>query len=139
MNEIWDLIKKSNSILLLAHENPDGDAIGSLMGFYHMLKGMNKNVDAIVPEMPETFLFLDSIDEVKQSSEKDYDLVIVVDCANKERLGQTNNEFDRCKKSIVIDHHASNTKYGDVNYVEEDTSSCCQVIYYLFKTWNCWF
>ena len=53
MNEIYEIIKNSNSILLLAHESPDGDAIGSVMAFYHMLKNMNKDVDAVVPEMPE--------------------------------------------------------------------------------------
>ena len=57
MNEIFDIIKDSNSILLLAHENPDGDAIGSLMGCYHMLKDMNKSVDCVIPEIPDTFLF----------------------------------------------------------------------------------
>ena len=41
MNNILDIIKESNDILLLSHESPDGDAIGSLMGFYHMLKNMN--------------------------------------------------------------------------------------------------
>ncbi len=136
MDDFFEVIKNSTSILLLAHENPDGDAIGSLMAFYHMLKGMKKDVDVVVPEMPETFLFLEDIDEVKTSTDKKYELAIVVDCANIERIGQINNEFGRCMNSLVIDHHASNTKYGKLNYVEEEISSCCQVIYYLFKKWG---
>lgn len=136
MNEIYEIINNSNSILLLAHESPDGDAIGSVMAFYHMLKNMNKDVDAVVPEMPESFLFLDSINEVLEKSDKEYDLAIVVDCATKERIGQINNEFSRCKKSIVIDHHMSNISYGDINHVEENVAACCQVIYYLFKDWK---
>ena len=133
MSEMYDLIKSSNSILLLAHESPDGDAIGSVMAFHHMLKDMNKTVDVVVPEMPETFLFMDSINEVLTQSDKEYELGIVLDCATKERIGQINNEFSRCKKSIVIDHHMSNIPYGDINHVEENVASCCQVIYYLFK------
>ena len=136
MSNIYDEILNSNTILLLAHESPDGDAIGSLMGMYHMLINMNKKVDVVVPEMPETFLFLNSIETVNTKSDNEYDLTIVLDCASKERIGQTNNEFDRCKKSIVIDHHLSNKEFGDINYVEADTSSCCQVLYYLFKEWN---
>ncbi len=136
MNEIYELINESNNILLLSHESPDGDAIGSLMGVYHMLKNMNKKVDVVVPEMPETFLFLSDIDKVMKFSNKEYDLAIVLDCANKDRIGQTNYEFDRCKKSIVIDHHTSNNYYGDINYVLGETSSCCQVLYYLFKEWK---
>ena len=136
MSEILDMIKRSNTILLLAHENPDGDAIGSLMGCYHMLKDMNKSVDCVIPEIPETFLFLDSIDKTIKQSDKEYDLAIVVDCANIERVGLINSELNRCKKIVVIDHHASNSGYGDINYVEENTSSCCQVLYYLFNEWN---
>ena len=136
MSNIYDEILASNSILLLSHESPDGDAIGSLMGMYHMLINLNKKVDVIVPEMPETFLFLNSIDKVLTKSNNEYDLAIVLDCANKERIGQSNNEYDRCKKSIVIDHHLSNSQFGDINYIEGDTASCCQVIYYLFKEWN---
>jgi phosphoesterase RecJ-like protein len=130
------LINESSNILLLSHESPDGDAIGSLMGFYIMLKNLNKKVDVVVPEMPETFLFLDSIDEVLTESNKKYDLGIVLDCASRERIGQNNNEFANCEKSIVIDHHTSNREYGDINYVIGEASSCCQVLYYLFKYWN---
>ena len=136
MSELFEAIKRSNSILLLAHENPDGDAIGSLMGFYHMLKNMKKDVQCVIPEIPETFLFLDAINEVLKESNREYDLAIVVDCANRERVGQINNELDRCKDVIVIDHHTSNAQYGNINYVEGEVSSCCQVIYYLFKEWN---
>lgn len=136
MNEIFNLINDSNDILLLTHENADGDAAGSVMAFYYMLESINKNVDIVMPIVPEAYKYLISIDRIVDKSDKDYDLVIVVDCANKERIGQTNNEFDRCKKSIVIDHHISNSGYGDINYVEGDTAACCQVIYYLFKKMN---
>ena len=120
----------------MTHESPDGDAIGSAMACYSLLKEFKKDVQIIVPEMPETFLFLKNIDDVMVKTGKKYDLVIVLDCANKARIAQTNNEFDNAKTSIIIDHHASNEAYGNINYVEPDTSSCCQVLYYLFKHWN---
>ena len=136
MNKIFDEIKIANKILLLAHENPDGDAIGSLMAMYHMLKDLGKNVLVVVPEIPPAFLYLNGIDKVLSKTDDTFDLGIVVDCANKERIGQINNEFSNCKKTIVIDHHISNSRYGDINYVEELTASCTQVLYYLFKKWN---
>ena len=135
-SSIWNLIDKSNSILILTHESPDGDAIGSSMAFYDMLLELKKNVDIVIPEFPETFNYLNHISDIKTSSDKEYDLCIVLDCSNKKRVSQSNNEFDNCKKSIVIDHHISNAKYGDINYVEGATSSCCQVVYYLFKEWK---
>ena len=136
MNKIFDEIKIANKILLLSHENPDGDAIGSLMAMYHMLKDLGKNVLVVVPEIPPAFLYLNGIDKVLSKTDDTFDLGIVVDCANRERIGQINNEFSNCKKTIVIDHHISNSRYGDINYVEELTASCTQVLYYLFKKWN---
>ena len=136
MNEILDVIKSTDNILLLAHENPDGDAIGSLMSMFSLLKTMDKKVDCVIPEIPETFLFLSDINETIRESNKKYELAIVLDTASIGRVGQTNDELSRCKKVIVIDHHASNSYFGDINYVEEDTSSCCQVLYYMFKEWN---
>ena len=136
MNNILKAIDDSKHILLLVHENPDGDAIGSLMAMYQLLKNMDKDVTCVVPEMPMTFLFLKNIEDVKKQSNKEYDLGIILDCSSKIRVGQTNNEFDKCKKTIVIDHHTSNTYYGDINHVEPEKSSCCQVLYYLFKSGN---
>lgn len=135
-NSILDVINNSDSILLLTHEKPDGDAIGSVMAMYNVLKDMNKTVDVVIPEVPPVFNFLDSINKVVDKSNKKYDLVITCDCSTKERLGQLNNEFDNCKHSIVIDHHVSNTNYGEINYVDGSISSCCQIIYYLLKEWN---
>lgn len=134
MNNIIDLIKESDSILLMTHEQPDGDAIGSVMAFYYLLKDMNKTVDKLLLEAPHSFNYLTSINNTVDKD--NYDLGIIVDCSSKERIGQGNNEIDKCKKTIVIDHHISNTYYGDINHVEVNTSSCCQIIYYLFKSWK---
>ena len=136
MNSIFDEINNSKTILLLTHEKPDGDAIGSVMGMWHMLSDLGKDVEAVIPEMTSTFLYLDDIDKVRTDSKKKYDLGIIVDCATKSRIAQNNNEFSRCAKTIVIDHHISNTKYGDINHVEGECASCCQVLYYLFKAWK---
>lgn len=136
MSEMLELINKSNTILVLTHESPDGDAIGSAMAMYQVLKNMNKTVDIVIPEIPETFMFLDDIHEVLPESDKEYDLAIVLDCATKERIGEINKEYSRCKKSIVIDHHMSNNGYGTICHVEPNTPACCQVLYYLFKNEN---
>ena len=135
-NKIIDLINSSKNIVLLAHESPDGDAIGSVLSFYSFLKSINKNVDMIFPKIPNNFLNIDDIKYAVIDSNKEYDLGIIVDCANKKRIGQVSDVIDRCNKTINIDHHVSNTKYADVNYIKGEISACCQVIYYLFKEWN---
>ena len=135
-SKIKNLINESKSILLLTHVDPDGDAVGSVLAFYHYLSSINKNVDMVILAIPKVFNFLPSIDKVVDTTNKEYDLGIVVDCATKDRIGQNEDVFSKCKNTIVIDHHISNTNYGNLNYVQGDVSSCCQVIYYLFKEWN---
>lgn len=135
-SKIFDTIQESNSILLLTHESPDGDAIGSVLAFYHYLTSINKIVDMVILDIPKVFDFLPSINRVVGSIDKEYDLGIVLDCASNNRIGQKDDLFGRCKKTICIDHHISNNNYGDLNYVEDNVSSCCQIIYYLFKNWN---
>jgi len=135
-SKINDLIHESKSILLLSHESPDGDAIGSVLAIYHYLTSINKTVDMVMLDIPKVFNFLPSIDRIVDTTDKEYDLGIIVDCASRERIGQKEEIFSRCKKTIAIDHHVSNTNYCDINYVEGNVSSCCQIIYYLFKEWN---
>ena len=132
-NNILNLINSVDSILILTHVNPDGDAIGSSMAMYHALKKMNKSVDVVIPDIPPAFVFLNSNNLIKEKVDKSYDLAIVVDCPNIGRIGQLNNEFYNCKQSIVIDHHISNNMYGTINYIDDGASSCSQVIYYLFE------
>lgn len=136
VKKIQKLINDSNSILLLTHESPDGDAIGSVLAFYHYLTSINKTVEMVILDIPKVFNFLPSINKIVDSADDDYDLGIVLDCANRERIGMNSDLLSRCRNTIVIDHHISNTNYCDINYVKGNISSCSQIIYSLFKKWN---
>ena len=135
-NNALELINQSNSILLLTHESPDGDAIGSILAIYGYLTYINKSVDMVISDIPKIFDFLPFINNVVDKTDKEYDLCIVLDCASKERICQNEDYFSKCKNSLCIDHHVSNTNYCDVSLVMGNISSCSQVIYYLFKEWN---
>lgn len=135
-SKIKDVIDKSNSIVLLTHENPDGDAIGSIIALYRVLTSMGKTVDMISNNFSNRFNFFKDIDKIVETSDKRYDLAIVLDCATKERIGQHENIFDNCKKTLSIDHHSRNTMFSSLNYIEGSTSSCTQVLFYLFKEWK---
>lgn len=132
-NKIWQLIDDSNKIVILSHLRPDGDAVGSSLSMYSALKSLGKDVDVILENSSHVFKFLSNYSEIKTDSNVNYDLGIVLDCSSKERIGQISNIFDRCKNTIGIDHHLSNTNFCDVNYVDAEVSSCSQIIYYLFK------
>ena len=135
IKDILNLINKSNTILLLTHENPDGDAIGSLLALCNWLSNFKK-VLMVMPEVPPIYDYLKNRDLILEKSNDEFDLAIVVDCSSIGRIGQNNNEFYRCDKSIIIDHHVSNEMYGSINYIDKTCPSCAQLIYYLFKNWN---
>lgn len=135
-SKIKEVISESKKIVLLTHENPDGDAIGSLIAFYRVLKSLDKEVCMVAGELPERFKYLSDFNKIVHDSSKEYELAIILDCATKERIFQGSNIMDRCEYTIAIDHHLGNTGYADINYVEKTTSACSQVLYYLFKDWN---
>lgn len=134
IDEILKKIKKAKNIVLLTHENPDGDAIGSSLAIYNQLKTMKKDVELIVPKYAKIYETLPSMSEAKEvGSRKKYDLAISLDCATVKLLNGWSNYFEDASTRIVIDHHSTNSMYGDFNYVDLSAPACAQVIYMMFK------
>ena len=129
LDNIKEEIEKADSICLLTHENPDGDAIGSSRALYIALKRMGKNVDIIIPEMPKTYRFLPYVNEIKINSQVErYDLAIALDSATIKMLNGFAKYFETAKTKITIDHHSINTMFGDYNFVNPDSPACAQVL-----------
>ena len=128
LENIKEKIMASNSIAILTHENPDGDAVGSSLGLMHALKKINKEVDVIIPSLNKMYEILPGYEQIKQSADdgKNYDLCIALDCSDLERLHICKEIFEKTKNTIVIDHHITNQNFGDVNYVNAVASSTCQ-------------
>jgi len=132
--KVWEKIKSSENIVLIAHVNPDGDALGSSLGLYSVLKKMNKKVKVFnaTKPLPMYLDFLPGFNKVTNQLPKKIDLMISVDCGSFDRLGiEMRPEF-----LINIDHHISNTKYGDINIIDPKAASSSQVVYNLLKTNN---
>lgn len=136
LDNIIEEIKKSENIVILTHETPDGDAIGSSLAMKVALKQIGKNADVIIREMPEIFDFLPYRETIKTDSDVEkYDLAISVDCADLKRL-VGNEYFENAKQTIVIDHHGSNKMYGDINFVNPVAPACCQILIGMFQYFN---
>ena len=133
IDQILKCIKKSKNIVIVTHENPDGDAVGSSLAMYHALKGLKKNVDIIIPEYAKCFNELPGIEEVIKESDKVYDLAISLDAATDKLLNVWVKYFREADQRIVIDHHSTNTMFGDINYVDLSAPACAQVVYMLIK------
>ena len=129
LEHILEEIKKAKKIVILTHENPDGDAIGSSLGMYIALRKMGKEPDIIIPELPRVYNFLPEIENVKKEGRKEpYDLAIALDCATIKMLNGWANYFEDAKVKVTIDHHGTNTMYGDYNYVNPDAPACAQTL-----------
>lgn len=133
--EIKDKIFSEDNIVVISHVNPDGDAIGSGLALTLGLKKMGKNVRFILQDKyPDSVKFLNEINIVEQYDENNeykFDLSICVDGATDDRLGKA-KELLKNRFVINIDHHISNTLYGNLNYVEE-ISSTSELIYKFLK------
>ena len=128
LDEILEEIKKADRIVILTHETPDGDAIGSSLRLKIALEKLGKNIDLIMTSFARTFEFLPKVEEIKSDSEiKEYDLAISLDCASLKRL-DNKEYFEKAKKTIVIDHHGSNNMYGDINYVNPVAPACSEIL-----------
>ncbi len=129
LDNILEEIKKADSIVLLTHEHPDGDAIGSSLAMLLALQSMDKKVDLVIPEYPRTFEFLPATNEIlKEGRMENYDLAIALDCATIQRLNGFGKYFENAKVKIQIDHHSKNTMFGDWNFVNPASPACAQII-----------
>ena len=130
----WEKIKESDNIVLVAHINPDGDALGSSLSLYPILKNMGKNVKVFnaTKPLPMYLDFLPNFDKVVNKLPKKIDLMISFDCGSFDRLG-----IDEKPSFLInIDHHISNTKYGDINIIDANAASSSQVVYNMLKENN---
>ena len=129
LDNILEEINKAGSIVILTHENPDGDAIGSSLAMFHALKAYGKNVEVIIPDYSKTFEFLPGTNEIKKEGTlNNYDLAISLDCASIKMLNGFAKYFENAKCRVVIDHHGTNNMYGDFNFVNPDAPACAQIL-----------
>ncbi|MBR0490545.1 MAG: bifunctional oligoribonuclease/PAP phosphatase NrnA [Clostridia bacterium] len=136
LDKILEQIQNAESIVILTHQTPDGDAIGSSLAMKLALENMGKSPDVIVPEVPEVYNFLPGREDIKAESDvKQYELAISVDCATEMRI-DGKEYFENAKHTIVIDHHGSNTMYGDFNYVNPVSPACCDILAGIFDYYD---
>ncbi len=128
-------IRARNRFILTAHEGPDGDALGSLLGMHHLLKQLGKDSVMFLASkefpLPIEYRFL-PLEEVFHEAPADMAdrTAIFLDCGNIDRMPV---DFLAAEDvfTINIDHHHDNTLFGDVNLVEVDASSTAEIVYEL--------
>ncbi len=128
-------IRRSRTICVAGHIRPDGDCVGSQLALTLALKAEGKKVFCWNEDaLPQKYAFLDpeGIFQKPKRGQK-FDCVIATDCASFERLGTAGPCIGRRKLFVNIDHHASNTRYGDVNWISGREPSTGELIFRLLK------
>jgi phosphoesterase RecJ-like protein len=135
IDRIIESIRESRTICIAGHIRPDGDCVGSQLGLTLALQNEGKRVSCWNQDrIPEKYDFLDR-DGIIQKPKPGlkFDCVIATDSASFERLGSVGRCVAHRKLLINIDHHESNTRYGDLNWVSAREPSTGELIFRLLK------
>lgn len=139
--KLLDLIHQSEKILITSHENPDGDALGSMLAFGLGLEKLGKKVELYnVDGVPEMLEFLPCASRIKNSLslvKGPFDIAFAVDCTAVSRAGVEFENFaatDNCKTVVIIDHHETVDSDVDLSILDSGASSTGVLIYKILES-----
>lgn len=135
LTQIISTLRQAGSVCVVGHVRPDGDCVGSQLGLGMALRNAGKKVTVWNEDgLPRKLAFLDP-DELfaKPVSGRTFECVVATDAASFERLGATGRCIADRKVLLNIDHHESNTRYADINWVVPDVPSTGELVFELLK------
>lgn len=138
VKDIADALSNAKSILMTIHESPDGDAIGSILSLYSTLKLMKKDIVMYSPNVvPMKHRFLkyweNVVTDAKLVEGRTFDVLLMLDCGDRNRSGDLITGFKDYKTLINIDHHISNIMFGDLNLVDAHSSCTGEEVFHVIK------
>jgi len=137
MNDLLRQIQDAKKIAIAGHVRPDGDCVGSCCALYNYIKDnfsmKEKQLVVYMEGIAPQFYLLEGLSEFSAdvSVLQDCDLFIALDCASIDRLGKAEEYFLKAEKTILVDHHISNTGYAQKCIVDADASAACEVLFEL--------
>jgi bifunctional oligoribonuclease and PAP phosphatase NrnA len=125
-------LREHDRFLVVTHENPDGDALGSLLATTLALRGLGKDVEMYLGgsgSLPREYAFM-QLDGLRRDLPADLEqrVLVAVDCAKADRIGPDPEPVERASLVLDIDHHHDNTRFGDLNLIVADASSTGEVL-----------
>lgn len=131
--EISAILEESNSVLVVSHVDPDGDALGTQLAFATFLRKNGKDVFLVrEDEIPEKYLFLPGLDEIKHIREYHNgikaDAAVILECPKLSRAGNIIQKLNEECRFINIDHHQDNEGFGEINWVDQQASSVGEMV-----------
>jgi phosphoesterase RecJ-like protein len=139
MDQIINQIKTAQHILLASHSDPDGDAVSSLLALGLAVKHLDKKITLYNSSpIPAVYRFLPSVDCIVRHLNKtdNYDVALVLDCGDLSRVGRAGSTISQISVVINIDHHISNTGFGDLQLIDANACSTAEIVYRLITALN---
>jgi phosphoesterase RecJ-like protein len=139
LKQIIEQLQKSQTVLVVSHYNPDGDAIGALLATGLALKAMHKDVRMFNQSaIPAVYRFLPSVRLIRQEADdmETYDSVVVLDCGSIERIGPMAQQAGKARTIINIDHHITNTRFGHLHLIDTGACATAEIVYRIIKKLN---
>lgn len=135
VQHIISTVNEAETVCVAGHVRPDGDCVGAQLGLALAIRALGKQVKVWNEDpIPDKLAFLDPEGLLQQPrGNGEFDCVIVVDSASYERLGSVAEHIKKRGVLINIDHHASNTRFGDINWVRTREPSTGELIFRLLK------
>lgn len=136
IDPIIQQLNKSRHVLLTTHVNPDGDAIGSLIAMGLALDALKKKVFLYNESpIPAVYRFLPGVEYIQHHLNKSggYDTAIILDCGNLDRVGQSVDIIKKIPVIINIDHHYTNTGFGQLHQISPSACSTAEIVYQIIK------
>jgi len=121
-------IDGADIVALACHVNPDGDALGSMLGLFHVLRAAGRDVVASFPTpfaVAPHYRELPGLDLLTKPDDfpSEPDVMVTFDCGSLGRLGELHAAAEAAHELIVLDHHVSNTRYGTINVIDPDAAA----------------
>lgn len=125
-------LERAGRVLVITHVNPDGDAVGSLLGFGLAVQRLGKTVVmACADIVPEVYRFLPGVGAITNQPAGEFDFVTVLDVAEARRMGPLGDGLTR-PPDLVVDHHITNPGFGDINFIDPTAASTAELLAELF-------
>ena len=136
MDEVINQIKKAQHLLLASHCNPDGDAISSLLAMGLALDNLDKKVTLYnASPIPAVYRFLPAVERIVRHTKKaaTYDAALILDCGHLSRVGEAYTKVSQIPVIINIDHHITNTGFGNIQLIDPDACSTAEIVHRLIR------
>jgi bifunctional oligoribonuclease and PAP phosphatase NrnA len=132
LQAVAETIRDHDRFLVVAHENPDGDALGSMLGLTLGLRELGKDALMYIAgsaPLPAEYRFL-PLDELRRVVPPDIAerVLLAVDCANERRISEERSAVEGAAMVVDIDHHHDNSRFGEVNLIVDDASSTAEIV-----------